>query len=153
MLYLIKAQAPCQHLQYKDWDSTVAFSCHCVSSLWTSHTCLQSRGAPLPEYVFPRILLRLLLGNCLLLHAYLQSGFPPAATLQDLIHLVPYAHAGSLSARVQVAHAGEGWPGSGVASPVAICCWQFTQAPFSTSPGRISTPFPFSEGSISWPLG
>lgn len=60
---------------------------------------------------------------------------------------------GSRSARGQVAHGSECWAGSRLAAPVSIWCWQFTQAFFSTAPGRINTPLPFSEGSISRPQG
>lgn len=44
------------------------------------------------------------------------------------------ASRGSRSARVQVAHGDESRPGSRLATPVAIWCWQFTQAFFSTAP-------------------
>lgn len=79
---------------------------------------------------------------------HLYSGFPAAGKPKDL-PTPSVCVRRRLSARVRVAHAGECWPGSRLAAPVSIWCWQFTQAIFSTAPGCINTQFPFSEGSLT----
>lgn len=111
-------------------------------------------GSPLPGSVFPRVQLHLMSSNLLLVHVqYIYTQDFQLRVHPDPLHLLLCAYGGSRSARVQVAHGSEWWPGSRLAAPVSIWCWQFTQAFFSTAPGRINTLFPFSEGSISRPQG
>lgn len=68
------------------------------------------------------------------------------------LRLLLCAYRGSRSVRVQVAHGREWWPGSRLATPVSIWCWQFTQAFFSTVAGRITHSFP-SQRAVSPGLG
>lgn len=108
-------------------------------------------GDPLPGSVFPRIQLiwcLVIVSLCMCIYTQdFQLRVHPGP-----LHLLLCAYRGSRSVRVQVAHGREWWPGSRLAAPVSIWCWQFTQAFFSTTPGRINTQFPFSEGCISQPL-
>lgn len=107
-------------------------------------------GSPRQEVCFPEfncISCLLIISSCM----YIYTQDFHLRVHPDPLHLFLCAYGGSRSARVQVAHGSEWWPGSRLAASVSIWCWQFTQALFSTAAGRINTLLPFSEGSISWP--
>lgn len=82
MIYLIQAQAACQHLpQCIEWDNTVVFTCHCAFKPKATHIWSDfPNGGPLPGSVFPRVQLHLMCANRLLVYVYLYSGFPAAGT-------------------------------------------------------------------------
>lgn len=106
-------------------------------------------GGHSPGCEFPRTLLHLVCGNCLLVRVYLHSGFPPAGTPRPRPNLSVCTWRKSVSKSAS----GTCWR---VLAQEQISCFCLSVADsshrpfFSTTPGRINTLFPFSRGSISW---
>lgn len=158
MVYLIKAK-PHVNTSPTVQNEIIQLCSHVIVSPmsgWTTQVYIQSAffqmGVPRQEACFSEfdcIWCLVIVSSCMCIYTQdFQLRVHP-----DPLHLLLCAYGGSRSVRVQVAHGRERWPGSRLAAPVSIWCWQFTQALFSTGPGRINTLFPFSEGSISQPQG